>query len=176
MLSEPGGARDYLGVRPDTPLEDDDFNLQEPEDLSCRRPEEVDGHVKTEEAGLFRPYCLKDPVEYKYERPSYATFPPAYTSHPAFLQYRNIEDLATAQAILDLSQPRVPSPNPVTTQQYLSVATANSDVKTEPEPSNGTEEPAVFKINNGRTTAYTYEVRSGGRRRRSSTRIYHDLF
>merc|ERR1711936_939107 len=158
QLQQPGGARDYLGVRPDTPLEDDDFNLQEPEDLSCRRPEEVDGHVKTEEAGLFRPYCLKDPVEYKYERPSYATFPPAYTSHPAFLQYRNIEDLATAQAILDLSQPRVPSPNPVTTQQYLSVATANSDVKTEPEPSNGTEEPAVFKINNGRTTAYTYEA------------------
>merc|ERR1711936_477560 len=66
-----------------------------------------------------------------------------------------MEDLATAQAILDLSQPRAksgsesPHPHPHLPQHH-------SDVKTEPETDS--EAPAVFKINNGRTTAYTYEA------------------
>ena len=158
-------------LRPDTPLEETEdelhhhhhhhhhllhpADLQQPQDLSCKRPQE-EAEVKSEESGLFRPYCLKDPVEYKYGRPSYANFPP-YS--PAFLQYRNIEDLATAQAILDLSQPRAqggaeepqPLPHPLHPHHH-------SDVKTEPETDS--EAPAVFKINNGRTTAYTYEVRT----------------
>ena len=146
LLAEPGQARDYLGARPDTPQEEDEELHHQPEDLSCPRPEE---EVKTEETGLFRPYCLKDPVEYKYERPVYPSFP-SYTPHPAFIQYRNIEDLATAQAILDLSQPRGPSPP-------LSLPANQSDVKTEPSPDTD-QNAAVFKINNGRTTAYTYEV------------------
>ena len=163
------GRPDQECLRPDTPLEETEdelhhhhhhhhhllhpADLQQPQDLSCKRPQE-EAEVKSEETGLFRPYCLKDPVEYKYGRPSYANFPP-YS--PAFLQYRNIEDLATAQAILDLSQPRAqggpeepqPLPHPLHPHHH-------SDVKTEPETDS--EAPAVFKINNGRTTAYTYEV------------------
>ena len=150
-------------LRPDTPLEETEdelhhhhhqhlhpADLQQPQDLSCKRPED-DPEVKKEETGLFRPYCLKDPVEYKYGKPSYANFP-SYS--PAFLQYRNIEDLATAQAILDLSQPRAQvgpeTPHPRPHPHH------HSDVKTEPETDS--EAPAVFKINNGRTTAYTYEA------------------
>ena len=101
------------------------------------------------ESGLFRPYCLKDPVEYKYDR---HPCPPSYpTYNPAYLQYRNIEDLATAQAILDLS---AGARAVETVSEPELTLSPNSDIKTEDDAAGA----AVFKINGGRTTAYTYEV------------------
>jgi len=101
------------------------------------------------ESGLFRPYCLKDPVEYKYDR---HPCPPSYpTYNPAYLQYRNIEDLATAQAILDLS---AGARAVETVSEPELTLSPNSDIKTEDDAAGA----AVFKINGGRTTAYTYEA------------------
>jgi len=145
----------FIGKRPETPLDDGEFGHQ-PEDLSFKRSE-----------GLFRPYCLKDPVEYKYERPSLQDYP----YPPAYLQYRNIEDLSTAQAILDLSAPHrttpvtsvtsngpafhLLSPSQLPSKQPLLSPTlsTNSDIKTEV-----IHGAPVFKLNGGRTTAYTYEA------------------
>ena len=174
-------------VRPDTPETDTD-PLQ-PQDLSCKRPHHTDHHtyhhtdhhtnhetiIKTEDtdSGLFRPYCLKDPTEYKYERnpglhtslhhaplqPDTLVTSPGVRGVTSFLQYRNIEDLATAQAILDLSSGSGHSTDHVTspdlTQHDHEIKTETSDADT--SNSNNT---AVFKINGGRTTAYTYEVRN----------------
>lgn len=145
----------FIGKRPETPLDDGEYGHQ-PEDLSFKRSE-----------GLFRPYCLKDPVEYKYERPSLQDYP----YPPAYLQYRNIEDLTTAQAILDLSAPHrthpvtsvtsagaafhLLTPSQLPSQQPLLSPTlsTNSDIKTEV-----IHGAPVFKLNGGRTTAYTYEA------------------
>ena len=159
LFSAPAGASDGC-LRPDTPGEeetdhDQGHDLLQPQDLSLKRSEVI----KTEaEAGLFRPYCLKDPVEYRYDRP-----PPLPGLHydlprvplsPQFIQYRNIEDLATAQAILDLSKtsPSLPQPQAPASPDYLN---PTSDIKTEEDAGSAA---AVFKINGGRTTAYTYEV------------------
>jgi len=171
-------------LRPDTPVDDheehhhhhhhhhhlhqDSHDIHQPQDLSCKKPPEA-RFIKQEEAtepietGLFRPYCLKDPVEYKYDRPSPLRAPqfpsPTYTTPPSapppFLAYRNIEDLATAQAILDLSAPRhTPHPGD---PDYLNSNSEN--IKTEDESSEAAAAAAaVFKINGGRTTAYTYEA------------------
>jgi len=142
----------YIGKRPETPVDDGEYGHQ-PEDLSFKRSE-----------ALFRPYCLKDPVEYKYERPSLQDYP----YPPAYLQYRNIEDLTTAQAILDLSAPHrtnpvtgagaafhIITPTQISPQESLISPTlsTNSDIKTEV-----IHGAPVFKLNGGRTTAYTYEA------------------
>ena len=164
LFSAPAGASDAC-LRPDTPGEEAEESdhehsqgqdLLEPQDLSLKRPE-----VKTEaDAGLFRPYCLKDPVEYKYDRPPPLPLHydlPRVPLSPQYIRYRNIEDLATAQAILDLSKtsPSLPQPQAPASPDYLDPVT--SDIKTE-EDAPGSEAAAVFKINGGRTTAYTYEV------------------
>ncbi|XP_040568994.1 uncharacterized protein [Lepeophtheirus salmonis] len=124
---------------------------------------------------LFRPYCLQDPILAKYERPVYDTFFPytSTTSVPSSLQYRNIEDINTAHAILDLSSsarttPSSSPPEPIisTPTPLLSPASSAGDVvKTE-----YTEAGPVFKVNNGKTTAYTYEAffASDGRSRKKS--------
>ena len=49
-------------IRPDTPGPDY-LEQGQAQDLSCRG-------ATTLQEGLFRPYCLKDPVEYKFDRPS----------------------------------------------------------------------------------------------------------
>ena len=157
LLSAPAGAPDAC-LRPDTPGEEEadhdhpqGQDLLQPQDLSLKRPE-----VKTEaEAGLFRPYCLKDPVEYKYDRPPPLAYDlPRVPLSPRYIRYRNIEDLATAQAILDLSKtsPSLPQPQAPASPDYLD---PTSDIKTEEDAGSAA---AVFKINGGRTTAYTYEV------------------
>ena len=96
--------------RPETPVDDHETqdnheDNDHPEDLSYKRPESIKTEDKdtgqSEDTGLFRPYCLKDPVEYKYDRhPALPNYP---TLSPAFLQYRNIEDLATAQVTKNLN-------------------------------------------------------------------------
>jgi len=168
----PAGATDGC-LRPDTPGEeeadhDQGHDLLQPQDLSLKRSEVI----KTEaEAGLFRPYCLKDPVEYKYDRP-----PPLPGLHydlprvplsPQFIQYRNIEDLATAQAILDLSKTSPSLPQPPASPDYLN---PTSDIKTEEDAGSAA---AVFKINGGRTTAYTYEAffASDGRSKKQQPQV-----
>ena len=161
LFSATADATNEECPRPDTPGEEADHDhhqgqdLLQPEDLSLKRPEARECLIKTEaEAGLFRPYCLKDPVEYKYDQPPCLPRVP----QPQYIQYRNIEDLATAQAILDLSSPNrrtvtapAPSPSP---QAATSPDYRTSDIKTEEDAGSA----AVFKINGGRTTAYTYEV------------------
>ena len=65
----------------------------------------------------YRPYCLRDPTEYNYKRHS-NTISTATTSATTaatalstssnlttLLKHRNLEDIRTAQAILDLSSP-----------------------------------------------------------------------
>merc|ERR1712012_1241704 len=84
------GACPLRGTRPETPGEENGG----PEDLS-------QGSPAPPQEDLFRPYCLKDPVEYKYDRVGLQDF--HFT--PAYLACRNLEDLSTAQAILDLSAP-----------------------------------------------------------------------
>ena len=153
---------------------------------------------------LFRPYCLQDPVSAaKYETihaPSQTSLPNYPYTSAAYLQYRNIEDINTAHAILDLSRSSIkrerksPSPSRPSSQpssyssskdsQHL-VNGSNSKVQTsstQPSPllspalstnSNETKpspESLVFPINNGRTTAYTYEAffASDGRSRKKN--------
>ncbi|QQP55322.1 Scratch 2, partial [Caligus rogercresseyi] len=110
---------------------------------------------------LFRPYCLQDPILAKYERPVYDTFFP-YTSspssvHSSLLQYRNIEDINTAHAILDLSSSARSPKHPLSTPTpLLSPASSTGEtVKTEGSPNSS---DSVFQVNNGKTTAYTYEA------------------
>jgi len=170
----PAGAPDAC-LRPDTPGEEEadhdhdhpqGQDLLQPQDLSLKRPE-----VKTEaEAGLFRPYCLKDPVEYKYDRPPPLAYDlPRVPLSPRYIRYRNIEDLATAQAILDLSKtsPSLPQPQAPASPDYLD---PTSDIKTEEDAGSAA---AVFKINGGRTTAYTYEAffASDGRSKKQQPQV-----
>ncbi|XP_023337953.1 transcriptional repressor scratch 2 [Eurytemora carolleeae] len=151
----PDSPPDSLGRYTDYPSEDEFQSLEdaEPQDLSCKTP-----LVRR----IFRPYCLKDPEEYNYTRP--------ISSSPSILQFRNIEDITTAQAILDLSAPhrtgsnpehtyhlvQTPSsPNPPTSP-YINPSTAHL---TKPEPETDIRgEAVVFKLNGGKTTAYTYEA------------------
>ena len=143
----------YLGKRPETPREEEtEYDINQPEDLSFKKSDDT----------IFRPYCLKEPVETKYERPSLQNYP----YPPVYLQYRNIEDITTAHAILDLSSPHrttplpsnyqqtadhnVPPPNPA--NPLITPPLSTSDIKTELI---GTP---VFSLNGGKTTAYTYEA------------------
>lgn len=163
----------------------------------------------TRKKDIFRPYCLGDPPLAKYE-PG-IIHPPSQTglaSYPyssaAYLQYRNIEDINTAHAILDLSRSSIkrerktPSPIPrpssqpaynpshsTATQRHLVSGSSSAPVQTSgatPSPllspalstnSSDTKpspESLVFPINNGRTTAYTYEAffASDGRSRKKN--------
>jgi len=132
----------------------------EPQDLSCTRREE-DGRI-------FRPYCLKDPVEYNYARPV-ASEQAVVDSTSALLQYRNIEDITTAQAILDLSAPHRTAPlhtyHIVTpASQPTALTTALTTLQPVPPPTEADLETdlihgsPVYRLNGGKTTAYTYEA------------------
>ena len=140
---------------------------------------------------IFRPYCLEDPVNIKHERssspPTAESFYSAYTTN--YLKYRNIEDINTAHAILDLSRSssshqksRCSSSSPNSSnssshQSHHEDGEANSSTPTpllspalstnsSSEASKAAE--ATFKINDGKTTAYTYEAffASDGRSRK----------
>merc|ERR1712110_545455 len=90
---------------------------------------------------------------------------------PRYIRYRNIEDLATAQAILDLSKtsPSLPQPQAPASPDYLD---PTSDIKTEEDAGSAAAE---FKINGGRTTAYTYEAffASDGRSKKQQPQVEH---
>ena len=145
---------------------------------------------------IFRPYCLQDNrVNIKSEpttSPSPVTsatpFHPYYSPTP--LQYRNIEDINTAHAILDLSKTSTTYPTTSTPDVKPSSAVvsahhhhSHSSHQTTPSPllspalstqssSAGTDSSSssTFKINNGKTTAYTYEAffASDGRSRKKN--------
>ena len=142
---------------------------------------------------IFRPYCLEDPITIKHERshtpPTVESFYSAYTAN--YLKYRNIEDINTAHAILDLSrsssshqksrcltstpngsslvspssregcQEDSSTPTPLLSPA-LSTNSSSNDI------SKAASESATFKINDGKTTAYTYEAffASDGRSRK----------
>ena len=163
-----------------------------------------DGNTHQRKKDLFRPYCLQDPVSAKYESihsPPQNGLPSPYPySSAAYLQYRNIEDINTAHAILDLSRSSIKrerrSPSPVrpssqptpysslkanhhlvnssSTQSQagathpsplLSPALSTNSNETKPNP-----DSLVYPINNGKTTAYTYEAffASDGRSRKKN--------
>ncbi len=130
---------------------------------------------------LFRPYCLpEDRVQIKTESGSTSSSPTAAAFHPYYstpLQYRNIEDINTAHAILDLSKTSTTHP----------IASSSPDIKPDiasqscPSPmlspalsttTSSTESNAsrTFTMNNGKTTAYTYEAffASDGRSRKKN--------
>lgn len=134
------GACPLRGARPETPGEENGG----PEDLSQGSPVAI-------QEDLFRPYCLKDPVEYKYDRVGLQDF--HFT--PAYLACRNLEDLSTAQAILDLSAPHRTSPTSPHLPHLRGASPTNPHVKTEHLP-DGLN--TVYKLNGGKTTAYTYEA------------------
>ena len=108
---------------------------------------------------IFRPYCLKDPEEYNYTRP---------ISRSPSIQFRNIEDISTAHAILDLSAPHRTGSNPETSYHIVpnpscptlpSSPGPTSSLLSIPEPETDARgETVVFKLNGGKTTAYTYEA------------------
>merc|ERR1712012_1007178 len=162
------GACPLRGTRPETPGEENGG----PEDLS-------QGSPAPPQEDLFRPYCLKDPVEYKYDRVGLQDF--HFT--PAYLACRNLEDLSTAQAILDLSAPHrtlsttLSSSLSNSLSSSLSNSLSNSlsssaNLNTSPHLNHGalphnphvkTEQlteglNTVYKLNGGKTTAYTYEA------------------
>merc|ERR1711971_892675 len=87
---------------------------------------------------LFRPYCLEDKVEIKKEMfASSPVSPPTAASitspfHPYYsptpLKYRNIEDINTAHAILDLSKTSTQYPTsstPADIKPMISTMTAS---------------------------------------------------
>merc|ERR1719209_683687 len=76
-------------------------------------------------------------------------------SPPAYLACRNLEDLSTAQAILDLSAPHRTSPTSPHLPHLRGASPTNPHVKTEHLP-DGLN--TVYKLNGGKTTAYTYEA------------------
>ena len=146
---------------------------------------------------IFRPYCLQDNrVSIKSEPiSSTANLTPAITQvgtspfHPYYsptpLQYRNIEDINTAHAILDLSKTSTQYPTTSTPDVKPSISSgASPSSQATPSPllspalstqssSAGTDSSSphsTFKINNGKTTAYTYEAffASDGRSRKKN--------
>ena len=153
---------------------------------------------------IFRPYCLQDSpvrtVHIKSEPVSTSPLPasspvslplssanlnspfhPYYSPTP--LQYRNIEDINTAHAILDLSKTSTTYPIATSTPDVKpTVSHSVSSSHATPSPllspalstqssSTGTDASvSTFKINNGKTTAYTYEAffASDGRSRKKN--------
>ena len=90
-------------------------------------------------------------------------------STSALLQYRNIEDITTAQAILDLSAPHRTAPlhtyHIVTpASQPSAITTALTTLQPVPPPTEADLETdlihgsPVYRLNGGKTTAYTYEA------------------
>ncbi len=134
--------------------------------------------TKNPKKDIFRPYCLDDPVQLKLEsNPEnfYASYPASY------LKYRNIEDINTAHAILDLSRSssthQKQSSGSTHTSRHESSDDSNSTTPTpllSPALSDSGEnqkhddDNATYKINDGKTTAYTYEAffASDGRSRK----------
>ena len=148
---------------------------------------------------IFRPYCLQDrtTVNIKSEpvstsSPNSSPIPSASTIssanltpfHPYYsptpLQYRNIEDINTAHAILDLSKTSTTYPIATSTPDVKPTVSASSHATPSPllspalstqSSSTGTDASvSTFKINNGKTTAYTYEAffASDGRSRKKN--------
>ncbi len=142
---------------------------------------------------IFRPYCLEDPISIKYERsqtpPTVESFYNAYTNN--YLKYRNIEDINTAHAILDLSRTSsshqksrcstsTPNSSNSPNSSHDDVEEGNNSSTPTPllspalstqsasEAAKAAAEAATFKINDGKTTAYTYEAffASDGRSRK----------
>ena len=139
---------------------------------------------------IFRPYCLEDPVTVKFERsqspPTVESFYSAYTAN--YLKYRNIEDINTAHAILDLSRSSSSHQKSAASRCSTSSPTPNGSLSHDDdgEVDSSTPTPLLspalstnsssdagkasdtYKINNGKTTAYTYEAffASDGRSRK----------
>ncbi|XP_059088221.1 zinc finger protein SNAI2-like isoform X3 [Tigriopus californicus] len=134
-----------------------------------------DDHHSSSKKDIFRPYCLEDPVHKQLAQPLYP-YPSPY------LQYRNIEDINTAHAILDLSR-RSASPKPIKIKEEPQTSSAHGLVSppcSSHSLSSSTQDatpllsPALsssstttsatspesigFKVNAGKTTAYTYEA------------------
>ena len=193
----------YLGKRA-TPGEGASRQDATPQKQQQQQQQEDTGRATKAQHNLFRPYCLKDPTEYKYNRnhqhhhhhqlhhqqqqqqfnrlPGYffhtpwTVPPPAATAAAASSSSSSppdVEDLSTAHAILDLSQARGQDGreagrhqfsqfglmgmhgmdrNQAARQPAQPVATSQAEVKTE------CIEGAVFKVNGGKTTVYTYEA------------------
>ena len=174
---------------------------------------------------IFRPYCLTDKAVKTEPAASSATSPGQihqnpihpelmaaalaasypYTS-PAYLQYRNIEDINTAHAILDLSRssaattvkseghqgcsghhhhhhhhdhPVQESPADLSSKSADASSTSESSPAKLPSPllspasttaSGEQSEHMVYSMNDGKTTAYTYEAffASDGRSRKKN--------
>merc|ERR1712223_1662558 len=115
-------------------------------------------------------------------------FNPYYSPTP--LKYRNIEDINTAHAILDLSKtstqyPTSSTPSDIkpTISNIITATTSNASHST-PSPllspalstatsSNESSAASTFTMNNGKTTAYTYEAffASDGRSRKKNANI-----
>jgi DNA-directed RNA polymerase subunit RPC12/RpoP len=134
---------------------------------------------------IFRPYCLEDPVTVKFERsqspPTVESFYSAYTAN--YLKYRNIEDINTAHAILDLS--RSSSSHQKSGKSLHSGHGDEEDDDADSSTPTPLLSPALstnsshdaskssdtYKINEGKTTAYTYEAffASDGRSRKKQT-------
>lgn len=155
----------------------------------------VNNNNNSSSKSLFRPYCLEDKVEIKKEMfASSPVSPPTAASitspfHPYYsptpLKYRNIEDINTAHAILDLSKTSTQYPTsstPVDIKPMISSINLSASSQSTPSPllspalstaTNSTESSAAnstFTMNNGKTTAYTYEAffASDGRSRKKN--------
>lgn len=149
----------------------------------------VNNNNSTNSKDIFRPYCLQDRVQIKTEAilnsqqhsPQHQTTTTVSPFHPYYsptpLQYRNIEDINTAHAILDLSKTSTTYPKddikPTVTSTPISTASLHPTPTPLLSPALSTAtstESAVstFTINNGKTTAYTYEAffASDGRSRK----------
>ena len=184
-----------FGLLPPPPLAHQSSSSTSPahRGISLTPPPECGTRTGTKK-DIFRPYCLEDPVTIKYERsqtpPSVENFYSAYTA--SYLKYRNIEDINTAHAILDLSKSSSShqkstasrcsaySPNP---NSSLSHDDDDDDDDDDADSSTSTPllspalstnsndkgvDPDTYKINDGKTTAYTYEAffASDGRSRK----------
>ena len=124
---------------------------------------------------IFRPYCLQDKIIKSEPSTTLSPFHPYYSPTP--LQYRNIEDIDTAHAILDLSKSSTSYPSAATTPDVKPVtSSASSHSMPSPllSPALSTNSSSVaandntFTTNNGKTTVYTYEAffASDGRSRK----------
>jgi len=122
---------------------------------------------------LFRPYCLDEPQNAKQANSrGFQPYPPP--SQPSYLGRRNLEDISTAHAILDLSRPSRPaspvtSPSSSTPSSHPATSATlpplHSTPLLSPAPSTASSTASTSsssidptKVNNGKTTAYTYEA------------------
>ena len=146
---------------------------------------------------IFRPYCLEPQTQPPPPPPPIraplATYSPIYSCSSPYLQYRNIEDIDTAHAILDLSRrgSRSASPEEEEKEQQAAAVLVKRESKPASQPiqpiasstptpllspalSTSSSEAAAaltFKLNGGKTTAYTYEAffASDGRSKKAKT-------